>query len=82
MKTIGLLQRLLRTDVLSARADVRYSVRFTTSAPNVVVVDSSGVMSAVAAGSAVVTVVAHSDGGAGLKAVTLSNATEVTVTKP
>jgi Bacterial Ig-like domain (group 2) len=75
-------QRLFSALVTPARSDVRYSMRFTTSAPHVATVDSSGAVSAVAEGRAVVTVVVRSDGGAGLGATTLSGTMQLTVTRP
>lgn len=74
-------QRQFSAVAVPAHKDVRFSLRFTSSAPHVATVDSSGAVSAVAAGRALVTVVAQSAGGAGL-ATTLAGTMQLTVIRP
>lgn len=75
-------QRLYSAIVQPARNTVRYTTRYSSSAPQVATVDSSGAVNALAAGRAVVTVVVQSNGGAGLAATTLSGSMTLTVIKP
>ncbi len=75
-------KKAVRSWVEPARAGGRYSVRYSSSAPEIATVDSLGTVTAMAAGGAKVTIVAHADGGDGLDATTLQLVTAVTVVRP